>query len=116
MDQLVMQRQALKAIHDLLGQFVRGEIEPADFVPAYGALFAPFDPPDLTLAGLCDAERAELELFIQLMGGWFGEEDALIPKRSDWEYGKDTEPFGWIDGPAYRKWILEATQRIGIRL
>jgi hypothetical protein len=116
MNNLVIQRKSLQEIQSLLGRFVRAEIEPAEFIPKYQALFAPFDPPDLVTTELRDTERTALELFIRFMGGWFGEEYGLVPKRSAWEYGSDTEPYGWIDGPAYRRWISSAAQEMGIVL
>lgn len=116
MERLTRQRQALGEIRTLLGRFVRAELDVATFVPSYQRLFAPFDPPDLATAELSDAERAELALFIQLMGGWFGEDDPLVPKASDWQYGKDDRPYGWIDPDAYRRWIASSTRAAGIVL
>lgn len=115
-DLLARQRQALSEIRVMLGRFVRGEIDASAFVPGYRLLFAPFDPQDLVTEELSDAERAELELFIRFMGGWFGEEDELIPKTRDWEYGKNEQPYGWVDSESYRRWIASATSEAGITL
>lgn len=109
-------RDALHKIKDVLREFLQGHIGVADFVPRYRALFAPFDPPDLSTDDLSEAEQSELKVFIRLMGGWFGEENDIIPKRAEWKYGEDTEPFSWIDGPAYRTVIQEALARAGVRL
>src|SRR4051812_14385545 len=95
-----VKKDALHKIEDLLREFLQGSIDVAEFVPRYQALFAPFDPPDLSMAELSEEEQSELKVFIRLMGGWFGEENDVIPKRAEWKYGTDTEPFSWIDGPA----------------
>lgn len=99
------QRQALGEMRLLLGKFVTGYVQVSEFLPAYRSLFASFDPPDLSTSGLSTEERAELDLFIRFMGGWFGEDEESIPQRADWQYGSDTEPYAWVDGPAYRQWI-----------
>lgn len=114
---MIEQRTALHDIRRLLAAFVGGAISVADFVPRYQKLFAPFDPPDLTAGGLTEAEKHQLETFIQLMGGWFGEEDDLIPKRADWVYGANTEPYAWIDEARYRQWIQEraSSEKIDLR-
>ena len=111
-----VQRKALLEIRMLLGRFVRAELEPAEFLPEYRSLFGPFDPPDLTMSGLSQTEQNELSLYIKLMGGWFGEDDGLVPRRADWEYGKDMGAYSWIDGPAYRRWIRVAAAEAGIDL
>jgi hypothetical protein len=116
MDLVDEQRLALVEIRGLLADFVEGRIEVPEFVPRYRSLFGQFDPPDLNARGLSDIERSELQVFIQIMGGWFGEEDGLIPRRPDWVYGTDTEPYSWIDGPGYRRWILERLGRAGVNL
>jgi hypothetical protein len=105
MDVSETQRRALADMRRLLARFVGGHLPVREFVPQYGALFAPFDPPDLSTKDLSDEERAELDVFITLMGGWFGEDDERIPKSKSWVYGRDTEPYSWIDEPAYRDWI-----------
>ncbi len=115
-DLLARQRQALSDIRVLLGRFVRSEIDVSTFIPSYRQLFAPFDPPDLVTEELSDAERAELDLFIRFMGGWFGEVDDLIPKMRDWEYGKNDQPYGWVDSESYRRWITSATFEAGVTL
>jgi len=114
MELVTAQRTALREIRVLLGRFTRGEVEAAEFIPKYRSMFAPFDPPDLVTSDLTDAERTELALYIQFMGGWFGEDDALIPRRADWQYGKDTEPYSWIDEPEYRSWIKRAMADAGV--
>jgi len=116
MDTLAQRRLALGEMRGLLERFIRCEIEPRDFIPAYRQLFAPFDPPDLSTGGLSAEEKTELKLFVLLMGGWFGEYEEEIPKRQDWKYGSDLEPYSWIDGPAYRQWVLKAAEESGIRL
>lgn len=116
MDLLTKQRQALSEMRALLGRFVHAEIDAAVFVPTYRKLFAPFDPPDLVTDDLSEPEQRELELFIRFMGGWFGEDDDLIPKRSDWEYGANDQPYGWIDETSYRSWISAATSEAGLVL
>jgi hypothetical protein len=110
------QRDALSKMRVLVSRFVSGEIEVADFVPPLGSLFAPFDPPDLSTTELTDAERTELWFYIDVKGGWFGETAERIPRRGDWVYGRDTSPYSWIDGPAYRRWIVSAASSAGVRL
>ena len=110
------QRRALTDIRQLLAEFVEERIEGREFIPKYRSLFAPFDPPDLTTGDLTKRERRELAVFIRIMGGWFREDDDLIPKRDGWVYGEDTEPFSWIDVDAYRRWIVECLADSDIRL
>lgn len=105
---LEAQREALSRIRALVSRFVNDEIEVAEFLPQCRSLFAPFDPPDLSCAELSEPEREELGLYITVTGGWFGEDDERIPRRHDWVYGVDTSPYSWIDGPAYRRWIVSA--------
>ena len=108
------QRRALVEIRRVLADFVRGDSSVAEFVPHYRSLFAPFDPPDLAVRDLTDAEKSEVDVLIQIMGGWFREYDALIPKDPAWRYGTSMEPYSWIDGPAYRSWIRAQLTRAGI--
>ncbi len=116
MELVETQRQALKEIRSLLKRFVAAEIEPADFIPRYGRLFAPFDPPDLTTDALSVSEQHELDLYIKLNGGWFGESKDEIPKNPAWKYGVDTAPYSWIDGPGYRRWICLRAEEAGVML
>jgi hypothetical protein len=101
-------RRALQRIRETLAEFARGDLSLQTFLPRFKKDLGPFDPPDLSTDGLSDSEKAELTLFIELSGGWFGENQHLIPRRSDWQYGTDTEPFGWIDTQAYRDWIRDS--------
>ncbi len=110
------QRRALVDIRRLLADFVEDRIEASGFIPKYRSLFAPFDPPDLTTGDLTETERGELSVFLKIMGGWFGEEDALLPRRPNWKYGTDDEPYSWIDGPRYRQWIVDSLAHEGIKL
>jgi hypothetical protein len=116
MNLVTAQRQSLQEIRTLLGKFVRAEIESTYFIPKYKTLFAPFDPPDLVTQDLSKSELIELDLYIEIMGGWFGEKDDLIPKISDWKYGENTLPYSWIDTSSYRKWILSRAAENGIDL
>ncbi|MFK7985270.1 MAG: hypothetical protein AB8I08_04495 [Sandaracinaceae bacterium] len=100
------QKRAFSQMRDLLVRYVAGTVSTADFVPAYRALFAFFDPPENGLY-LPRHERAELEAMVRVKGGWFGEFEDLIPKDPSWRYGVDTEPYGWIDTAGYRAWIRE---------
>jgi len=113
---LATQREALRELRSLLGRFVRAEIDVSEFLPRYRRLFAPFDPPDLTTADLSLDECKQVDVFICLMGGWFGEQDELIPRRSDWVYGTDTAPHGWIDANAYRALIRSRLTAAGIEV
>jgi hypothetical protein len=109
-------REALRQLRGTLREFLAERISVADFVPRYGELFAAFDPPDLSVEGLSEGERSELNVYIRLMGGWFGENENVIPKRSEWKYGEDTRPFSWIDEAAYREVIREALRQNDIQL
>lgn len=110
------QKNALREMRTLLGQFVRGELEAAQFIPSYKRLFAPFDPPDLTTMDLSESAKREFDLFLLFYGGWFGEHDDKIPRRTSWTYGQDQEPYAWIDGPAFRQWIRRTAEEAGIDL
>ncbi|MEM6274498.1 MAG: hypothetical protein AAF735_04580 [Myxococcota bacterium] len=109
-------RESLVSIKHLLGEFLRGTIDIGQFMPRFNAMFASFDPPDITAAELGSAEQKELEVFIMLMGGWFSEDEHLIPRRKDWECGEDLEPYSWIDADAYREWIVWVCSNAGVAL
>ena len=113
MHSIQTRREALGSMTELLRQYIEGKVETADFVPRFGRLFAPFDPPDSSSEGLDDAERERLDLYIELKGGWFNEDAHVVPKNPSWEYGKDTAPQAWIDTRAYRDWIRESLAAAG---
>ncbi|MEC7521785.1 MAG: hypothetical protein VYE22_18020 [Myxococcota bacterium] len=110
------QRRALEELRRALAEFLRGEIDASIFIPHYRSLFAPFDPPGLAAADLSPAERHELDVYVELMGGWFGENDEAVPRRADWRYGVDVEPHSWVDQPAYRRSIIRRLAEAGLSL
>ena len=110
------QRRALEGLRRALAEFLRGEIDASIFIPRYRSLFASFDPPDLAAAGLSPAERHELDVYVELMGGWFGENDQAVPRRADWRYGVDVDPYSWVDQPAYRRVIARKLSEAGLSL
>lgn len=116
MSSLDERRRALGRIRRLLRRFVDGEIAVSAFLPNYRRLFGDFDPPDVCSEDMSAEERNQLYVFIELMGGWFGEHDHAISLRADWKYGDETEPYGWIDEDAYRRTIAErlAQERIDL--
>lgn len=110
------QRRSLREIRSLVARFVREEIDVPEFVPRLRKLFGPFDPPDLSVSEMTERESRELDAFVRIAGGWFGEDDFVIPRRSDWEYGRDMAPCAWIDGAAYRRMIVEILSHGGFAL
>jgi hypothetical protein len=101
----VSQQDALEKMRALLRDFVTERIDVATFKKAFAFCFAPFDPLDYDRLDP-GIDPSELATYIRISGGWFGEETDLIPFREGWTYGVDAEPFGWIDVPAFRAWIV----------
>lgn len=89
--------------------FLERRIGVAQFLPAYMALFAPFDPPEAHYEDLSKEEDAQVQTFIRIMGGWFGEH--ALPRDPSWRYGVDVEPYAWIDEEGYRHWIRGVLRR-----
>lgn len=90
----------LDAIRTLYRAFADGAISVVEFERRVGTLFP--DPLDETLDELDAAAADELLAYSEWRGGDFGQTRHLVPRRPDWRYGVDSEPYGWIDVPAYR--------------
>ncbi|MGC4001176.1 MAG: hypothetical protein QM767_28430 [Anaeromyxobacter sp.] len=69
MELVEAQRQALAEIRALVAAFLAGELEAPEFIPRFGALFAPFDPPDWAARNLTEQDKADLDVFILVNGG-----------------------------------------------
>jgi len=100
------QLDALRKLRSLVGAFLREEIPVADFIPEFRKAFAPFDPYPDQAERLAEADFVMLEKLVKVSGGWFNEDKEFIPLRDDWVYGRDSEPYGWIDSPRYRTAIM----------
>ncbi len=101
----ISQRDAIEKMRALLRDFVAARIDVATFNKAFAFCFAPFDPLDYDSLDP-GIDPSELATYIRISAGWFSEDADLIPFREDWTYGVDTEPYGWIDVPAFRAWIV----------
>ncbi|MEQ1565993.1 MAG: hypothetical protein ABMA64_10180 [Myxococcota bacterium] len=99
---------------DVLRRFVRGELDVPGFVQAYDTLFAPFDPEPDSLQGLDQAAVHESEVFSGFLQGTWGGANPNVPRRTDWRYGIDVEPYSWVDAEAFRAFIRETLSREGI--
>jgi hypothetical protein len=97
-----------------LARFLSGEQSGAEFIPRFGALFAPFDGPEDE--DLDEEAAAEFQMFEYIHGGKFGESEDFIPLRTDWTYGDEIGPYGWLDDDAYRLAIRRELERRGISI
>lgn len=109
---------ALAKLKEALRRFIEGEMEIAAFVHAFDKSFGPFDPAPESLRGLGDAEIHEYEVFTQCLQGAWGGANPKVPRRLDWRYGVDTEPYSWIDVEQFRRFVREtlAHERIDVGL
>lgn len=103
----------LQRARELAEGFVDGSI---GFVPFYEGLTfilgATFDGLDSQLQGLPDSVQREVRFYSDWTGGEWDETENLIPKRSDWKYGEDLEPYGWVDQGAYRRAFSDAFSQL----
>ena len=83
--------------------FVAGDFDYSEFVDKMATAMGPFDTIDFTRSGLALSQETEVSFYVDWLGGKFGETEHLIPRRSEWEYGKSDQPYGWVDQDEYRR-------------
>jgi hypothetical protein len=104
--------EALEGMRRLADRYVADEIGFSEFFPAVQALLGEnFDPLDEAVEDLPGEAKAAVEFFFDWTGGEFGDSEGRVPKRSDWQYGVDTEIYSWVDQEQYRISFARAYER-----
>lgn len=110
--------EALRGLHDLRQlsrNYIAKQRSFAEFYDGMGSILGTdFDPPESQYMYLSEAKILELKLYNDWTGGHWGETDHQIPKRKNWVYGIDTEPFGWIDQETYYLEYSKAFEALAI--
>ena len=101
--------RAIENCRSILRQFIAADLDYAAFKERMANVMAPLDPLDWALEGLTRAHQLEATMYVEWLGGEFGETKDRIPRRSDWVYGDDSnEPYGWVDQDEYRRRLRAA--------
>lgn len=109
--------QAIEDMRRLTGEFLAGRVDFAEFFPALSTIHGTkFDPIDWAVADLPPAAEEWVWFFSEWLGGEFGEFEDRIPRRPDWRYGIDLEPYGWVDVPRYRADLRRAIEELEARI
>lgn len=104
--------RAVSACREITRAFVHGELDYPTFRAKMAVAMGPLDPLDWALKELDSDARREATMYVEWLGGEFGETEERIPRRADWKYGQCNEPYGWVDVLEYRKRLLEAFGQI----
>jgi hypothetical protein len=100
-----------KAVYEcrkILTSFVRGVLDYAAFRSKMASAMESLDPLDWALEKLNTAMGKEAKMYVEWLGGEFGETEDLIPRRPEWKYGESDEPYEWVDQDEYRRLLSEA--------
>jgi len=104
--------EAIRRMRTLSERFIGGELPFGQFYPELQSQMGSFDPLDWRLEGLSPVLQDEVLFYDEWTGGQFGEYPERLPRSPTWVYGRDTEPYGWIDEAAYRQAFAEAFRRL----
>jgi hypothetical protein len=94
--------RAVKKCREILRAFVYGRLDYSAFHAEMATAMAHFDPLDWALRELDDVTGKEASMYVEWLGGEFGETEDRIPRRLEWKYGECNEPYGWINHDEYR--------------
>lgn len=109
--------QAIREMRRLTGEFLAERLDFREFFPSLSAVLGTeFDPMDVQVADLTPAAEEYVWFLSDWTGGQFGEAEHLIPRRPDWRYGIDLEPYGWVDVPRYREDLRRALEELEARI
>jgi len=103
---------AIQECRSIVRDFIAGHFDYGEFRKRMGPATGPFDPLDWALEGLTSDDQSEVRLYVEWLGGEFGETEHLIPRRADWVYGESDEPYGWVDQEEYRRRLEHAFKDI----
>ena len=95
--------ECLRACRSIVRDFVSKKIDYSEYCARMNVAMDPLDPLDWALQGLTEDQSKEAMLYVDWIGGEFGETRHLIPHRPDWVYGQCQEPYGWVDQEEYRR-------------
>jgi hypothetical protein len=103
---------AIKQCRSIVRDFIAGHLDYGEFRKRMAAATGPFDPLSWALEGLTSDQEAEVVLYVDWLGGEFGETEHLIPRRADWVYGESEESYGWVDQNEYRRRLEQAFKSV----
>ena len=104
--------RAVLACREITRAFVRGGLDYPTFRAKMDAAMGPLDPLDWALKELNGDAGKEATMYVEWLGGEFGETEDRIPRRAEWKYGECNEPYGWVDVHEYRRRLGEAFREI----
>jgi hypothetical protein len=103
---------AIPKCRAIVRDFIAGHLDYGEFRKRVVAATGSFDPLDWAVEGLTSDQESEVALYVDWLGGEFGEAEHLNPRRADWVYGESDEPYGWVDQEEYRRRLEHAFKDI----
>lgn len=107
---------AIREMGRLTDDFLGERMDFVAYFPAISRLLGQFDPLDAAIEDLPAAAAERVRFFSEWTGGEFGESEHRIPRRAEWRYGIDVEPYAWVDVPGYRSALRSAYLQLQDRL